>query len=185
VITDNADAINTLTWNKAIGRAGQIFGYNLYRIHKSTGDIDSVLFSSNAFQNYYEDDLSDEIDQDGSYCYVVEVLEKRDTAVISNGFSNMACGLIDPRVWIPNAFVISGASPTFKPVFAYADLNNYKMYILNRPGDVLFTSEDSEIGWDGSYKGNPVMQGVYVYIIEFRDGNNKLIVEKGTVTVFR
>jgi hypothetical protein len=184
VITNNVDAINTLIWNDALGRAGEIVGYKLYRQQQITGNVDSLLYISDGFQNYYEDDLSDAYSEDGSYCYVVEVLEKRDTVILSNGFSNLACGLIEPRVWIPNAFIIEGTSPTFKPVFAYADLSDYKMYILNRLSEVLFTSDDAEIGWDGFFKGNPVMQGVYVYIIEFRDGNSNLIVEKGTVTVF-
>jgi hypothetical protein len=183
VITDNIEAINTLVWNEALGRAGEIVGYRLYRLHESTGDLDSVVFRSDGFQNFYTDNLSGEYSEDGSYCYVVEVLEKRDTIIFSNDFSNIACGLIEPRVWIPNAFIIDGSSAAFKPVFAYAELTDYKMYILNRLSEVLFTSDDPEIGWDGFYKGNPVLQGVYVYIIEFRDGNNNLIVEKGTVTV--
>lgn len=184
IITDNENAINTLLWNKAVGRAGGILGYNLYRLQNSTGEISSVFAGTDEFQNFFEDDLSEQTDVGGNYCYVVEVIEILDGDTLSNGFSNMDCGLIEARAWIPNAFVIDGSSPTFTPVFAYADLSDYEMNIYNRKGQKIFTTHDKNIGWDGFYKGKPVQQAVYVYIIEFKNGEGKTFIEKGTVTVF-
>lgn len=185
IITDNELATNTLVWNSALGRAGDITGYKLYRVQNVSGTIISLFYEADEFQNFFIDDLWDFWLEDGGYCYVVEAVEENnpyDTDTIS--FSNLACGLIEARVWIPNAFVVDGSSPTFTPVFAYADLSEYKMQILNRKGQVIFTGEDAYTGWDGYYKDHRVMDGVYVYVIEFQDGSGNRFTETGTVTVF-
>lgn len=185
IITDNEFATNTLVWNSALGRAGEITGYNLFRVQNVSGTIVSLFYEAEEFQNFFIDNLWDFWQEDGGYCYVVEVIEENnpyDTDTMS--FSNLACGLIEARVWIPNAFVVDGSSPTFTPVFAYADLSGYKMRILNRKGQVIYTTEDIYVGWDGYYKGHPVMDGVYVYVIEFNDGFGNNFTETGTVTVF-
>ena len=185
IITDNEFATNTLVWNSAMGRAGNITGYKLYRVQNVSGEIVSLFYEADQFQNFFIDDLWDFYEEDGGYCYLVEAVEENnpyETDTIS--FSNSACGLIEARVWIPNAFVVDGSSPTFTPVFAYADLSQYKMQILNRKGQVIYTTEDIYTGWDGYYKGHPVMDGVYVYVIEFEDGFGNNFTEKGTVTVF-
>ena len=185
IITDNEHATNTLVWNSAMGRAGDITGYKLYRVQNVTGTVVSLFYEADEFENFFIDDLWDFWEEDGGYCYVVEAVEENnpyDTDTIS--FSNSACGLIETRVWIPNAFVVDGSSPTFTPVLAYADLSEYKMQIINRRGEVIYTDEDVYAGWDGYYKGHPVMDGVYVYVIEFQDGFGNRFTEKGTVTVF-
>ena len=185
IFTDNKQATNTLVWNSALGRAGDITGYKLYRVQNVTGTVVSLFYEADEFQNFFIDNLWDFWEEDGGYCYVVEAIEENnpyDTDTIS--FSNLACGLIEARVWIPNAFVVDGSSPTFTPVFAYADLSQYKMQILNRKGQVIFTGEDVFVGWDGYYKGHPVMDGVYVYVIDFQDGFGNRFTETGTVTVF-
>jgi len=185
IITDNEQATNTLVWNSALGRAGDITGYKLYRVQNVSGNIVSLFYEADEFQNFFIDDLWDFWEEDGGYCYVVEAIEENNPYdTDTTGFSNQACGLIETRVWIPNAFVVDGSSPTFTPVLAYADLSEYKMQIINRKGQLLYTSEDVYVGWDGYYKGHPVMDGVYVYVIDFQDGFGNRFTETGTVTVF-
>ncbi len=41
-----------------------------------------------------------------------------------------------------------------------------------------------ESGWDGTYKGQPVQQGVYIYLITVEDYNGKKSYFKGTITMF-
>lgn len=185
VITDNELATNTLVWNSAEGREGDITGYKLYRLQEVTGDVISLFYEANESQNFFIDNLWDFWQEDGGYCYAIEAIEEQNSyETDTTSFSNSACGLVEARVWIPNAFVVDGSSPTFTPVFAYADLSGYKMQILNRKGQVIYTSEDVYVGWDGYYKSHPVMDGVYVYVIEFKDGFGNNFTEKGTVTVF-
>ena len=41
--------------------------------------------------------------------------------------------------------------------------------IFNRWGEVVFESNNAAVGWDGTYGGQLVQDGVYVYKIQFRD----------------
>ncbi len=98
--------------------------------------------------------------------------------------SNEYCAVINPRVRIPNSFIVDGEPSTFNPVFAYANTQDYRMTIISRWGEVSYETQDAFAGWDGYYNGNPVPQGVYIYIVELKDGLGKVLTEKGSVTVF-
>lgn len=79
---------------------------------------------------------------------------------------------IEPVYYIPNAFTPDGdkLNNSFLPVFTSGfDPYNFKMLIFNRWGEVMFESNDARFGWDGSYGGKIMQDGVYIYQIEFRD----------------
>lgn len=183
VITDDENAMNSLAWNNAEGRAGNISGYAVYRVHDDGVELN--IYNAGPEEHFLQDDLSEEWEKEGDYCYFIEPIEENNPyGEFNDSRSNEGCTQIDPRIWIPNSFIVDGSSPTFLPVFAYADVENYKMTIINRWGKTLFVSQDVYLGWDGYYKGNPVPQGVYIYVIELNDGFGKLITQGGSVTVF-
>lgn len=182
-ITDDENAINTIVWNQAEGRAGYISEYNLYRVHDE--GLEELIYTGGAGEFYYEDDLSEEWEKEGDYCYFIKTVEVSNIyGNFNESQSNEDCTLINPRVWIPNSFIVNGDVPTFTPVFAYAGVKEYRMTIINRWGAILYETQDVYNGWDGYFKGNPVLQGVYIYVIELEDGFGKLLTETGTVTVF-
>ena len=45
----------------------------------------------------------------------------------------------------------------------------YEMTIWNRWGELVFQSNDFQIGWDGTKDGLPVQDGAYVYHIKIKD----------------
>ena len=60
------------------------------------------------------------------------------------------------------------------------------MQIFNRWGELVFekhnfSANDASAGWDGTYKGKPANQDVYVYIIEFSCENASICPCKGNV----
>jgi len=57
--------------------------------------------------------------------------------------------------------------------------------VYNRWGEMLFMSEDMEVGWNGTYSGKPCPVDVYVYKIFYRDhrGQQKTLI--GSVTLLR
>jgi hypothetical protein len=180
--TDQTNALNTIVWTEAMGRAGTIEGYNLYQLHNGSTNL---IYSAGPNEFYFQDDLSEEWEMDGGYCYYVECIEANNPYISSPiSRSNQKCTVIEPRVWIPNSFIIGGDPVTFTPVFAYANVTDYKMTILNRWSQTLYETNDVFAGWDGYYEGNPVQQGVYIYIIQLEDGLGKVITQTGSVTVF-
>jgi gliding motility-associated-like protein len=181
-LSDQNNAINTIIWNQAEGRAGEITGYDLYRINNGT---EQLIYTAGPEEYYYEDDVSEDWMDNGAYCYFVRSREVNNPyGEFDYSQSDEYCALISPRVWIPNSFVIDGDVPYFTPVFSFAEVSEYQMTILNRWAKNIYETTDIYTGWDGYYKGNPVPQGVYIYVIQLKDGFGKFITETGSVTVF-
>jgi gliding motility-associated-like protein len=59
----------------------------------------------------------------------------------------------------------------------------YEFQVFNRWGQMIFHTSDPEQGWNGTYNGNYVETGVYVYLIFFKNALNQLQVQKGNVAV--
>jgi gliding motility-associated-like protein len=73
-------------------------------------------------------------------------------------------------VYVPNTFTPNNdvLNNTFKPILtAGFDRFNYQLLIFNRWGEIIFESLDPDIGWDGSYNGNIMQDGVYTWKIKF------------------
>lgn len=79
----------------------------------------------------------------------------------------------DYALYIPNAFTPdgNGKNDIFQPKGVGIDEHNYKMYIFDRWGEIIFTSDEFSKGWDGKVKGSSktAEQGVYVYKIIVKD----------------
>ena len=62
------------------------------------------------------------------------------------------------------------------------------MTIFDRWGNLVFKSSDPEIGWDGTYLGQPSESGVYIYILNvvFKDHSEPIRLEKqGSITLLK
>ena len=64
-------------------------------------------------------------------------------------------------------------------------LNKAKVQVYNRYGGKVFESLDYKNNWDGTYKGKPVPDGTYYYVIDYELVNNTNIFKKGSVTILR
>ena len=76
------------------------------------------------------------------------------------------------NVYIPNAFTPAnqdGLNDYFKPVFSDYGLNQscYRMEIYDRWGQLLFSTNEVNKGWDGKVKGEFMKEGSYVYKIRY------------------
>ncbi len=89
--------------------------------------------------------------------------------------------------FVPNAITLNGDqnNAIFKAEGKYID--NFEMLVFNRWGELIFSSKDMNVGWNGTYNGHTVQQDVYVYKITYstnkenaKDQVNQRI---GTVTV--
>ncbi|HPQ09315.1 MAG TPA: gliding motility-associated C-terminal domain-containing protein [Bacteroidia bacterium] len=82
---------------------------------------------------------------------------------------------IDPEfhIYIPNVFTPdgNGLNDVFNVKGVGIDENNFKMYIFDRWGEMIFSTSNLYEGWDGSVKGhdNKATQDVYVYKIYLKD----------------
>ncbi len=117
--------------------------------------------------------------------YTVTVSNSASGAVCSSDTMIMQYVKNCNVVFIPNAMSLSGINNIFKPAgeSIYADF--YRFAIYNRFGQLLFETDDFNEGWDGTFKGNYVPEGVYVYDLEITTGPGETFRRQGTVTVIR
>lgn len=73
------------------------------------------------------------------------------------------------RFWIPNTFSPDNNSKNdvFMPVTF--GLTNYSFEIFNSWGQSIFNTNDTEVGWNGTFKGSESPQGIYVWKISYKN----------------
>jgi gliding motility-associated-like protein len=104
------------------------------------------------------------------------------TSVVMNVF-------YDLQVFVPNAFTPNGdgTNDFFLPsIFGDFSPDGFEMLIFNRWGEQIFSSKTIDIGWDGSYKGKLVQEGVYIWKIRISRLSSAEVKEfKGHVTILK
>ncbi|UKN00777.1 gliding motility-associated C-terminal domain-containing protein [Paracrocinitomix mangrovi] len=92
-------------------------------------------------------------------------------------------------LYVPNAIILDGYSDNsvFKPVTNFFHPDFYHLYIFNRWGELIFETEDLNQGWDGTYNGVIVQDGVYIWRITGTPLDNDSDMKEfyGHVTVLR
>jgi gliding motility-associated-like protein len=130
----------------------------------------------------YEDDVSQLIESEGEFCYYVEAVETMNQyGIAARSRSNLVCVTQEPKIWIPNAFVVNGFNNIFKPTISFADFNNYQLIIYNRWGQEIFRSTNIENGWDGRKGGQILKEGQYMYYMSITDGFGNFYERRGPV----
>lgn len=90
------------------------------------------------------------------------------------------------ELFLPNAFTPNGDGKN--DVLSIKTEHRFKGFmfeVYNRWGQIVFSTNQSETGWDGYFSGKPVDLGVYHYYIKYicDDGTNRI--RKGDITVLR
>lgn len=98
---------------------------------------------------------------------------------------NSVCFIKPPSAFSPNG---DGLNDLFKPISNCTkdDYIDYRFTIHSRWGQVLFESDDLNIGWDGTFLGKKMEIGVFVWYLQYEDqlcGTS--VQEKGNVTIVR
>lgn len=179
-----------LTWNDYESWSGNVASYNIYRGIDGTMDptpITNIPFTGSG-SNTYIDDVSAFTLGEGIFNYYIEAQEGMGNIYSFNetSLSNIADAYIDPKVFVPNAFRPSGEfNKVFKPVTTYINFTEYEFSIFNRWGDEVFTTTNTEMGWDGTDKNKKTESGLYIYLIRYKTSKGEYIEQKGTITLLR
>jgi gliding motility-associated-like protein len=109
-------------------------------------------------------------------CYRIVGQNQAQTSI-----SNVLCLPYLPSVILPSAFSPNGdaLNEIYRPLTL--GIVSYQMEIYNRWGQLIYSGDESQIGWDG--KGAP--QGVYVVKIQGIDNQNFFHIYVGNVTLVR
>lgn len=186
VTADQTKLSTYLNWSPYGDYDGGVLQYRIYR------GIDGAFPSTPTAvvppsQRYFED-LVDELgfEHSGKVCYYVVAEEAIDQYGIQEySLSNDVCAVIEPLVYVPNAFTPGGLNPIFIPVVSFHDISKYEFSIVDRWGQVVFQTNDPTVGWDGTHQqsGELVAPNLYVYVLKVVDGNNQEYFFRGNVSV--
>lgn len=101
-----------------------------------------------------------------------------------NHINKSDCLVIIPSAFSPNG---DGHNDVLKPIIVGNQNQDFKfeqLTIINRWGNIVFTSNDAKIGWDGTYKGSIQPTENYFYFVRYHcNGKEKAM--KGNVVIVR
>ena len=107
----------------------------------------------------------------------------KDTVLIKPGTED--CYIT--HIYIPNIFAPDGrGNPENEYLRVYGKgIETIDFTIFDRWGNEVFHTTDINIGWDGTYKGEPALVGDYTYVIKvsYLNGNNESL--KGHIYLIR
>lgn len=92
--------------------------------------------------------------------------------------------VIPTTFYTPNAFRPGSDIPenrTFRPAISAVDPHHYQLQIFSRTGAMIYESNHPEKGWDGKN----AEQGIYVWVVRYRDVQQYENQKKGTVMLVR
>jgi gliding motility-associated-like protein len=92
---------------------------------------------------------------------------------------------VTTTMWAPNCFTPDGDENNniWSPIGT-----NYKdpyYFIVNRWGNTIFESYDLNVGWDGSYGGKECQDGVYIFVLRWKDWDDRHHQKHGHITLLR
>ncbi|MGB1017423.1 MAG: gliding motility-associated C-terminal domain-containing protein, partial [Chitinophagales bacterium] len=95
------------------------------------------------------------------------------------------CVVMAPTGFSPQTS--SGSNDVFRVMTSCEEgFSFFEFKVYNRWGELVFITNDSNEGWDGTYKGKNAEIGVFVYYLEYtKNGINEKQTAKGQVTLIR
>jgi gliding motility-associated-like protein len=123
--------------------------------------------------------------------YIVELI-----AINNDGCRDTAYSVVEVNedliFYVPNTFTPDDDkfNEVFRPIFTSGfDPFSYQLLIFNRWGEIIFESNNAEIGWDGTYGADSqdrVKDGTYIWKITYKEkGVDKRQEVNGHVNILR
>ena len=180
--------LDELIWNNYSEFDAGVDKYNMYRsVDGSTWNIINTTANDAVATNYTIIPASTTTPEGEAYCFCVMGVEnglnsfgRMDTSV-----SNKVCATGDFAFFVPNAFKPEGVNRTFKPFTQNLEDRGYNLQVANRWGEIIFSTTDPGIGWDGSFNNQPCQMGAYVYIVSALGKDGTTVNSSGIINLIR
>lgn len=129
----------------------------------------------------YEEDTDYMFNESGTFNVVLQttLINGTDTTELSP--ETITISIAESRLEFPNAFSPNddGTNDVYQAKKGkdgkdgYRSIVSFHGYIFNRWGQKLFEWTDVSKGWDGTYNGHPVKEGVYFALIKAKGADGK------------
>ncbi|MEM6395218.1 MAG: gliding motility-associated C-terminal domain-containing protein [Bacteroidota bacterium] len=151
---------NELQWLSSFNVCGDddVEGYRIYYSTGTGTDFVQIGQITGSLDTFFTDTPPDGI----VGCYVVTAFDENNN---ESEFSNEVCVTNCPQYELPNAFTPNGdgMNELFVPR-VNCFIERVEFEVFNRWGQVVFTSEDPQLNWDGTNaNGDLLASGTYYY----------------------
>ena len=148
--------------------------------YDSTSVYDTLLIDSVTISAYQDEGVT----RGEEYCYEISYLDECGN---ESARSALVCATVpnQGQLYFPNAFTPNGDG--LNDVFTYrANLvESVELQIFNRWGELMFFTDQLDVGWDGTYQGVVAPQGTYVYKAQVKDQLGNDFIQTGQVLLLQ
>lgn len=174
---DNDNGVN-LSWNLYNGWVDGVLTQNIEKYDEAGILIETIPVGQ---QTSYFDANTDPERQVYQYRIVAYAIDNLIPVSISNVFAIVK----DPKLFYPGAFTPNGddLNDIFNVYGQY--ISQFEMDIYNRWGELLFTTDDLDEGWDGTFKNNAMPEGTYTFVAKITDLAGRQFKKSGSILLLR
>lgn len=116
--------------------------------------------------------------------YEVMLIATDEKGCVDTTYKNILI-LDEFYLYVPNTFTPDGDRFNNSFKVSSINVNKFKIQIFNRWGELLFESDDKNFEWDGTYNGEIVPDGTYVWKLFYRSVNEDEETITGHITILR
>lgn len=161
IVVDESDLKNELSWNNPnLSCADDVVQYQVYYAPQQGAALTLLATLGSALDTTYIHNGLLSL----AGCYAVVAV---DSFGNQSTFSNIVCVDNCSDYNLPNAFTPNGDgfNDLFTPILPYRFIDRVDMKIFDRWGNLVFTTSDPMLNWDGmdSSTGKDAAEGVYYY----------------------
>lgn len=160
----NLDTLRPASWNDTIlcnpWRIIVSYDPKVIREYRINGEVKSInsSFLINNTGNYI-------------FEYYTSCGIWRDTMLVQ--VENCDCDVYLPNTFTPNS---DGLNDLFR-VASSCDEYEYSLLVYDRAGNLVYSGNETSLFWDGTFRGEPVSQGTYLYKLRYQAQVNGQITE--------
>ncbi|PCJ82411.1 MAG: hypothetical protein COA57_13350 [Flavobacteriales bacterium] len=143
-----------------------------------TWSVEDAISNSQLFSHFFQDTGIFEVQLAAANEYGCA-----DTFV-ANVFVDYETTIYLPNCFSPNA---DGFNDEFGPVGEGIQKDDYELYIFNRHGDIIWQTDNLDRWWDGTHEksGKIVQEGVYVYLLNYKNDNGAENAIRGNIALIK
>jgi gliding motility-associated-like protein len=119
----------------------------------------------------------------GTYIVTLKVTDQQTGCI--DIYTKRLVIIVESDLLIPNVFSPNGDGKNDYFHVYMKNLRSFRIYIYDRWGQMIYTSDDPEFHWDGTHKNTECMQGAYIYYIEALAETNEFIKKVGIVNIIK
>jgi gliding motility-associated-like protein len=99
--------------------------------------------------------------------------------------STMVYVLEDFEIFLPSGFSPNGDQINDVFYLRGRGIKDFSLNIFDRWGELVFNSNNFNVGWDGTFNGKPALSGTYVYTLNYTNFKNLSKFLKGNLTLIK